>query len=198
MNRFDIINSIASKIKASDYLEIGVYDGYCFERVMIPNKDAVDPDSPFRHTNFRMTSDKFFDYLNPKKGYDIIFIDGLHVHEQSLRDFINSEKHLNPGGFIIFHDTNPPTKSHATDECKSGDWNGSVYKTIITLRSEWPNLNIFTVDTDWGVTVVTKGWQKRMILNLERCLNYDFFDENRKEILNLISVDEFREWIEKN
>jgi hypothetical protein len=197
MNRFDIINAIASKTGAKDYLEIGVYGGYCFERVNIPNKDGVDPDPKTDHTNFRMTSDKFFEYLNPKKGYDIIFIDGLHRHHQSRLDFINSEKHLNPGGFILFHDTNPPTKDHGSEEWRLNDWNGTVYQTIIELRSEWPNLSIFTVDTDWGVTVVQRGFQNRMMLNLDKCLNYDFFDANRSEVLNLISVDRFNEWISK-
>lgn len=197
MNRFDIINAIASKTGASTYLEIGVYDGYCFERVKIPHKDAVDPEPKTEHTNFRMTSDKFFDFVNPKRGYDIIFIDGLHTHAQSKTDFINAEKHLNPGGFILFHDTNPPTEVHATEENNGGAWNGTVFKTIIELRSEWPNINLFTVDTDWGVTVVQRGLQKRMVLNLESCLNYNFFYLNRNEILNLISVDQFNQWISK-
>lgn len=197
MNRYDIINAIASKTGAKDYLEIGVYDGFCFERVNIQNKDAVDPAPRTEHTNFRMTSDRFFEYLNPKKGYDIIFIDGLHIHSQSRMDFINSERHLNPGGFILFHDTNPPTREHALEERVQEAWNGNVYQTIMELRSEWPNLNIFTVNTDWGVTVVQRGHQNRMLLNLERCMNYEFFDLNRTEILNLISVDEFNLWISK-
>ena len=197
MNRFDIINAIASKTNPKDYLEIGVYDGYCFERVNIPNKDAVDPDPKTEHTNFRMTSDKFFEYLNPKKGYDVIFIDGLHLHHQSRKDFINAERHLNPGGFILFHDTNPPTKDHGSEEWILGDWNGTVYQTIMEIRSEWTNMSLFTVDTDWGVTVVQRGFQNRMMLNLDRCLNYDFFEANRKEVLNLISVDQFNEWVSK-
>lgn len=197
MNRFDIINAIASKTGAKDYLEIGVYDGYCFERVNIPNKDAVDPAPKTEHTNFRMTSDKFFEYLNPKKGYDIIFIDGLHIHSQSRLDFMNAERHLNPGGFILFHDTNPPTKAHGSEDWTLEAWNGTVYQTIIELRSEWPNINLFTVETDWGVTVVQRGFQNRMMLNLDKCLNYDFFDAHRTEVLNLISVDQFNEWILK-
>lgn len=197
MNRFEIINEIASKIGAVNYLEIGVYDGFCFEKINIPIKDAVDPNPITHHTNFKMTSDEFFSSLHPKKGYDIIFIDGLHTYEQSMKDFINSEKHLNPGGFIIFHDTNPPSENHASDVQISGDWNGSVYKTIIELRSEWPNLNIFTVNTDWGVTVVRRGPQNRLDLDLKNCLNYSFFNSRREEVLNLISTDEFREWISK-
>lgn len=197
MNRFDIINEIASKTRAVNYLEIGVYDGYCFERVQIPIKDAVDPDPKSHHTNHIKTSDAFFENLNPKKGYDIIFIDGLHTYEQSLKDFRNSERHLNPGGHIIFHDTNPPTELHASDVQISGDWNGTVYKTVIELRSEWPNLNIFTVDTDWGVTVITRGEQEALRLDLGNCLNYRFFESNRQRLLNLISVDEFKNRISK-
>jgi hypothetical protein len=195
MYRFEIINEIANKINAKNYLEIGVFDGFCFERVNIQYKDAVDPCPKTEHTNFKMTSDDFFSCINPRRGYDIIFIDGLHIHEQSRKDFINAEKHLNPGGFILFHDTNPPTEDHAREEWVLEAWNGNVYKTIIELRATWPNLNIFTVNTDWGVTVVQKGYQKKLNINLDECLNYQFFDKNREEILNLITVEEFKEWI---
>lgn len=197
MIRFEIINAIAEKIGARDYLEIGVNDGYCFEKVEIENKDAVDPEPRSHHTNFRITSDKFFEYLNPKKGYDIIFIDGLHLHRQSRLDFFNAERHLNPGGFILFHDTNPPSWDLALEEWVHEAWNGTVYQTIIELRAKWPNLSIFTVDTDWGVTVVRKGQQQTLDINLDECMNYDFFDRNRKEILNLVSVDEFKTWLTK-
>lgn len=196
MQRFDIINSLAQKIDAQDYLEIGVNYGQCFGLIQIKNKDGVDPNPLSEHTNFRITSDKFFEYLNPRKGYDIVFIDGLHIHEQSYKDFINSEKHLNPGGFIVFHDTNPPTENHATDECHEGDWNGTVYKTIMQLRSNWPSLNIFTVDTDWGVTIVQKGYQRTMKIKSDD-FNYDFFDKNRSEILNLINLEEFQTWLKR-
>lgn len=195
MTRIDIINAIASKINAKNYLEIGVYDGLCFEKINITNKDAVDPEPKSNHTNFRMTSDKFFEYLNPKKGFDIIFIDGLHLHYQSRLDFINAERHLNPGGFILFHDTNPPTKEHGSENWIYDAWNGTVYQTIIELRSEWLNINLFTVDTDWGVTIVQKGFQKKLNLDLSKCLNYEFFDSHRNEILNLITVDQFNEWV---
>lgn len=197
MQRFDIINTIAGKTGAVDYLEIGVFDGYCFERVEIANKDGVDPDPATKHTNFRMTSDKFFDYLNPKKGYDIIFIDGLHLHRQSRVDFINSERHLNPGGFILFHDTNPPSEQHGTEDWVLEAWNGTVYQTIMELRCKWPHLTIFTVDTDWGVTVVQRGYQETLKIDLENSLNYRFFEAHRKEVLNLITVDEFKEWAKK-
>lgn len=194
MYRFDIINLIAPKIDAVDYLEIGVNLGQTFERIIIKNKDGVDPEPLSHHTNFRMTSDKFFDYLHPRKGYDIVFIDGLHIHEQAYRDFLNSFNHLNPGGFILFHDTNPPSKDHAGETQVFEQWNGNVYQTIMKLRSEWPNLTIFTVETDWGVTIVQKGFQKTIEMKPED-YNYEFFDLNRKEILNLISVEEFIQWV---
>ena len=167
MYRFEIINEIANKINAKNYLEIGVFDGFCFERVNIKNKHGVDPDPKTNHTNFKLNSDDFFSVINPKIGYDIIFIDGLHIYEQCRKDFLNAERHLNPGGFILFHDTNPPTEDHAKEEWILEAWNGNVYKTIIELRATWPNLNIFTVDTDWGVTIVQKGYQKKLNINLD-------------------------------
>lgn len=197
MYRFDIINYLAKKINAIDYLEIGVYKGYSFERVNIINKDGVDPEGQSEHTNFRITSDKFFDYIKPDKLYDIIFIDGLHLYEQSLKDFNNSLLHLKPNGYVVFHDTSPPTEKHATEEWILDAWNGTVYKTIVKLRSERDDLNIFTVDTDWGVTVVCRGEQTPLNLDLNECLNFEYFDKNRKELLNLITIKDFVEDILK-
>ena len=59
-------------------------------------KTGVDPVSG---GNFRGTSDEFFSQNS--KNYDCIFIDGLHVYQQVIKDILNSIKILNNNGVII-------------------------------------------------------------------------------------------------
>jgi hypothetical protein len=51
------------------------------------------------------------------------------------------------------------------------------------------NLNMSYVDSDWGVGVIQVGNQK--IFKSEKNLNYAFLKNNRRKLLNLISVKDF-------
>jgi hypothetical protein len=51
------------------------------------------------------------------------------------------------------------------------------------------NLSMFVVDTDWGVGVITKGSQ--VLFPKTKMLDYKLLDENRTELLNLISPEKF-------
>jgi hypothetical protein len=47
------------------------------------------------------------------------------------------------------------------------------------------------VDTDYGCGIVRKGDKVRMNVSDPEELSYAFLDNNRKEVLNLISITEF-------
>jgi len=54
-----------------------------------------------------------------------------------------------------------------------------------------PAFDCYVVDTDCGCGVIVNNEDKTQIpINLD--LDYKYLDENRKEILNLISVEEFK------
>lgn len=197
--RYDLINYIAEQYDSNDYLEIGVNDGSCIRKIRIPNKDGVDPSpnselgfgEPVPEINYQVTSDYFFDNYAYKK-YDVIFIDGLHHAEQVDVDIQNSLKYLNDGGFILLHDCNPPEYEIQLVPRQSGIWNGDVWKSIVKLRCTDSTLKINVIDTDWGIGLITKGEQEIYTkASLEECLEWNYFDLNRDEILNIISVDEF-------
>jgi hypothetical protein len=60
------------------------------------------------------------------------------------------------------------------------------------LRCTDPNLEMNVVDTDWGVGVIRRGNQEVYNQdNLYTCLEWNYFDNNREELMNIISVDEF-------
>jgi hypothetical protein len=194
--RYDLINFLHSKFNFSNYLEIGVNNGACIRKINIPLKDGVDPNHSIEYDgsfvpeiNFQMTSDDFFqNHVNTK--YDVIFIDGLHHSQQVDKDIINSLAHLKEGGFILLHDCNPPTYEMQIVPRQQGLWNGDVWKSIVKAR-KIQGLEVSVVDTDWGVGVIRRGSQQVIQYPLEQCLDWNFFDGHREEILNIISVEEF-------
>jgi hypothetical protein len=85
----------------------------------------------------------------------VAFIDGLHLYEQALRDFINLERYCGPRSVILFHDTVPldeATQSRALDtKFNTGD----VWKVVLCLKHYRPDLDVFTIAAPWtGLTVV--------------------------------------------
>lgn len=194
LTRSQILNLFIKKNNYKTYLEIGVntpaQPGYNFENVEIALKHGVDPAV---NTTFKITSDEFFEkHINVK--YDLVFIDGLHIFEQAYKDIVNSLKWLNKGGTIVVHDCNPTKEITQRRERASDIWHGDVWKAILKLRMEDPNIEIYTVDTDEGCAVIKKGHQKLFMAEkkIEDIYRYNFFNAHRKDILNLISVDEFK------
>ena len=196
MTRSELINSIIKKNNYKTYLEIGVNNpsqpGWNFDSVGIETKHGVDPADGVNAT-YKMESDEFF-AKQIKMKYDIVFIDGLHIFEQAYRDIVNSLKWLNENGTIVVHDCNPKHEITQRRVKVVSAWHGDVWKAILKLRMEDPNISIFTVNTDEGCAVIKKGSQKPFETKEDKdsIYNFPFFKRNRKEILNLISVRKFR------
>ena len=108
-----------------------------------------------------MTSDEFFK-IRPKKMYDIIFIDGLHLCYQTLKDINNSLDHLFFNGIIVLHDCNPLKEKYQIENfvLAKGKWNGTVWKAFAILRMNRKDLNMYVVDVDNGCGIIEKGYQK--------------------------------------
>lgn len=194
MTRTEIINGLIEKNNYKSYLEIGVntpaQPGYNWIGVNIPLKHGVDPNV---ETTYKMTSDEFFEKHITQK-YDIVFVDGLHLHEQVYRDIINSVNNLNENGVIVVHDCNPVTEITQRRERASDAWHGDVWKAIVQLRIENPELEIYTVNTDEGCGIIKKGKQELLIVNENENYNeYSFLEKNREKAINLISIEFFKE-----
>lgn len=197
MIRTDIINFLIYKNNFKNYLEIGVSTGDNISHIITENKDGVDPGVGIYSNlsslvNFKMTSDEFFS--KNEKHYDFIFIDGLHETEQVDKDIFNSLKFLNKDGMIMLHDTLPASFENQEVPRKTRVWNGDVWKSVVKLKYNRPDLEIKTVDTDMGCTIIKFGSQKIIEnLDLNTALTWDYFQNNKKTLLNIISVDEFKE-----
>lgn len=195
MTRTQIINSLIKKNNYKSYLEIGVntpeQPGYNWVGVDVELKHGVDPNV---NTTYKVTSDEFFEKHISQK-YDIIFVDGLHIFEQVYKDIVNSLKNLNENGTIVVHDCNPITEITQRRERASDAWHGDVWKSILKLRLEEPNIQIHTVDADEGCAIITKGSQTLLKPKDDTIDMYQYhvLDAHRDKILNLITVKQFIE-----
>lgn len=218
LNRTTIIQRLINRFGYKNYLEIGVERGINFFQIEAEFKIAVDPafiiPGGYQDTEkekfHQMTSDEFF--ANPpkeilEKGLDIVFVDGLHTYEQSLRDVENALRYLSNNGIIVIHDClpNSPVNAMPTyEEAKQhpnfeGNWTGEVYKTIIHLRALRDDLFIAVVNVDWGVGIVKKGNPEGMVsikVDDIRRMSYDDFAKDKEKLLNLKPEDWFYEFIE--
>lgn len=112
-------------------------------------------------TLFPLTSDDFFAQHDlreviGRETFDLAFIDGLHLFEQALKDFINLERYAGKGSVILIHDCLPITSIVAERERCTGFWTGDVWRIIPCLKTFRPDLQIATIPTKpSGLAVVT-------------------------------------------
>jgi hypothetical protein len=184
--RYDIINKIIIKRNYTSYLEIGCFKDETFNQINIKKKIGVDPVSG---GNLRMTSDQFF--IENKEKFDLIFIDGLHVYEQVIKDIFNSIKVLKENGIILVHDCLPRKLWYQTPTRMSDTWNGDVWKAIVECRT-LENIDTYTCLADEGIGVI-KVQKNNNLLNLNlsnfKNLKYKEYYTNRESLMNIISVE---------
>lgn len=187
--RTQIINIIIAKYGFQSYLEIGVANPETnFNKIRVKYKESVDSSQYYSSSyTHNMTSDEFFkDHIGDNK-FDVIFIDGEHTENQVYKDTYNSINHLNKNGFIVLHDCNPLTEGHIITN------NGTVYKGFIKLKKELKDWSCFIIDEDEGCGIITKRkLLENKILDIS-VISWSDFSENRDELLQLITFDEFLE-----
>lgn len=144
------------------YLEIGTRNGRSLNRCQ-SNFIAIDPEFNLSYNIingaknnliFQQTSDDFFaSGLLSKLEIqpDIAFIDGMHLIEFVLRDFINCEKSMKPESTIFLHDVCPYNYAQTTRDITymtelKKPWTGDVWKIIPILQKYRPDLNIDVFD----------------------------------------------------
>ena len=183
--RINILNRISKKISAKRYLEIGCDTDVVFNSVNCEHKVGVDP---LKGGTIRDTSDNFF--RDNKEKFDLIFIDGLHTFDQILKDFKNSFKFLNEGGYIVMHDLLPRNWLEEHLPRISNNWCGDVWK-ISFLLTNIKNHEFSIILTDFGLGVFKKK-NDNLIFNQKNIQNknFDYLYENLNK-LNLIKKENF-------
>jgi hypothetical protein len=140
------------------YLEIGVRHG---DSLALARSGAVGIDPGFELrtelppgvTLFEETSDEYFDRPDPLAPLDgrrvgLSFIDGMHLAEFALRDFINVERHATRTSAIVFDDILPRTVEEAARDRITRAWTGDVYKLLTVLGRHRPDLFCLRIGTE--------------------------------------------------
>ena len=202
----EIINQCCKAVNAQSYLEIGINDRTKnFDLINCRFKIGVDP-NPAAVANFTGTSDEFFekwlmvtDYDSDSTqkenwGFDVIFLDGLHHHDQLKKDFENALACLKPGGLIIMHDTNPAEErfTHVPRDVR-GRWNGSCYKFV----PELVNYKVDWTTCEWEPNGVTVAKMIEQDYEFNSGRPFRDFDEfvSQKQILHFVNRQKFEQWL---
>ena len=168
MRRHDLLQSLHELLRPRSYFEIGVNFGGSMTR---SRTRSIGVDPAFRVERellcdlhlVRATSDEFFAREHPLAHFDepvidLAFIDGMHLAEYVLRDFINTERYTHAASVIVVDDMLPRNVAEADRDRRrprvGPAWAGDVYKLAGVLRDLRPDLVCLEVDTAPTGTIV--------------------------------------------
>ena len=183
ISRPHVIQRLLDTFDDPAYLEIGVDHGDTFLPLRAARKVGVDPRFNFARPLgapadagvdlHEVPSDVYFaEIARPTDVFDVIFLDGLHVAEQTIRDLLNAVMFLADDGVIVIDDV-VPESYHAslrdtsdlalvrsflaqrdprllTDQA----WMGDVFKLPFFIQSFMQQFSYATVSDNHGQTVV--------------------------------------------
>jgi Methyltransferase domain len=145
-------------LQPANYVEIGVHKGVSMLQALETTRCiGVDPapsieyDIPPDSTIYELTSDDFFAKHNLVDllggPVELAFVDGLHLFEQVVRDFVNLERHSVAETLIILHDCLPLNEVTAARERTTDFYCGDVWKATLVLRRRRPDLDMVVIPT---------------------------------------------------
>lgn len=157
MYYLDFLDQVHQRLRPETYLEVGIRNGdslalsRCRSVGIDPAyliKAELDGDIAL----FRTTSDEYFARPEPLaatggRPFELCFIDGMHLFEYALRDFINAERHSRARGLIVFDDVLPRRVAEAARIRHTKGWTGDVYPMLAVFARYRPDLAVITVDT---------------------------------------------------
>jgi SAM-dependent methyltransferase len=163
--KYHLLERVHEHLDPRFYLEIGVFDG---ASLVLASCDAVgiDPQPVLTHElrpNHRIshtTSDDFFRLTSEPAGLpvvDLAYIDGMHLAEFVLKDFMNVEQHCNRFSVVVIDDIYPAHPLQAERVRQSRFWTGDVWKVIPLLRGARPDLILLPIDTEPTGTLLILG-----------------------------------------
>jgi hypothetical protein len=157
MEYLDFLGRLHAAVEPEAYLEIGLRHGDSLALARCPAL-GVDPAFNLKVelgenvTLLRETSDEYFGREKPLKPFggrrvDMAFIDGMHLSEFALRDFIGVERLSRWTGVVIFDDILPRSVEEANLDRRTRAWTGDVYKVVPMLARNRPDLTCLRVGT---------------------------------------------------
>jgi hypothetical protein len=154
----DFLQRLHGALEPPTYLEIGIRHGDSLALARCPSI-GIDPGYQLKveispeATLFEETSDAYFerpDPLAPLGGRPVgmSFIDGMHLAEFALRDFINVERLTEWTSVVVFDDILPRDADEAARDRHTRAWTGDIYKLLAILARHRPDLIALRVATN--------------------------------------------------
>jgi len=205
-----VLERIHRHLRPRTYVEIGVATGVSMHLVLpgtlalgVDPEPAIAFELPPNMRIFAQTSDAFF--ARPDLGeqlgglpVELALIDGMHLFEFALRDFMNLERLCAPGSTILIHDCFPLDRNTAKRERMMQFWSGDIWRLVVLLKKYRRDLSIHTIAAPpTGLALVRNlDPASRFIAeNFERlcaeflALDYAYLDKDRAGKLNLFPND---------
>ncbi len=191
MRRIELFQHLTAIRGYQSYLEIGCETNQTFEKVDVPKKVGVDPKSG---GTVRMTSDEFF--AQNSETFDLVFVDGLHLSEQVIRDVDNALRCLNVGGCLVLHDCLPTAREQQLREPvrKGAPWTGDVWKAVVELRQR-AEYDLAVLGSDWGLGVLFLRANSDRLLPPEK-LEWEDYVAHRVDWLRIVDDDGIKRFID--
>lgn len=170
-----------------------------YRDIDVANKTGVDPGLNVRASTLEgsgsriepVTSDEYFASLEPSVQFDLVFIDGLHLFEQTYRDFCNTILHTHERSVIVIDDTRPSDvfsalrnqslavklRSSEQDPRTRGlrrgrlAWHGDVFKVVFAIHDFHPGFEYVTVVGSGNPQTIV--WRSR---DFDRSPRFDSFE----------------------
>ena len=167
MTRHELLEGLHKKTRPRTYLEIGIRTG---RSLVLSRCRSIGVDPLFKIDNpihcdvqlIKATSDAFFAGDEPLAHFDgvpvdLAFIDGMHLSDFALRDFMHIEPFMADTGVVVLDDVLPRNALEAARDRKTESWTGDVYKVVEILRRRRPDLAVLLVNTAPTGTAVVLG-----------------------------------------
>jgi hypothetical protein len=146
----------------------------------------------------------FSELVKSGERFDLVFVDPWHTYLSSLCDITFGLQLIKDNGALLIHDCNPPNAACAEPEYHTGDWCGVTFAAYLDVALFTSGIHYITVDSDYGCGIISKDHRLTNIYKSQpaaslasqwKTLNisqkYNFLDENRSQLLHLISADTF-------
>ena len=150
----EVLDRLHATLAPALYLEIGVRHGRSLALARGPAL-GVDPAPELERPlpeGARVvvaTSDDFF--AGPEDALptapELAFIDGMHLFEYALRDFMHVERRAGPNTVVVIDDILPVHPAQAARTRRTRVWTGDVWKLQACLAEHRPDLFVLALDT---------------------------------------------------
>ena len=166
-HKYDILAFIHECLDPMLYLEIGVDEGRSLvcargRAIGIDPRPQLALKEPLgdQTSIISLSSDAFFrehasKLLRPPP--ELVFIDGMHLFEFALRDFMNVERYASPATLVTIDDIYPCHPTQATRRRRTDSWTGDVWKLLQILQEFRPDLTLLPLNASTTGLLLVAG-----------------------------------------